>query len=289
MLRVSNFKAIFLDICKAFAASPAAFFLRRRWPHLFIGSGKGSPQSLVFRLCRVLPWALSILLFLFKPLHASESLDDYHYLDSLAIEAGADKGSFYHNYTEVYARYFSGLKEKPIKFLEIGIYKGASVKLWEEYFKNAELHFIDITLQNIQYFSDRSNYHLCNQESPEDLQKFIAKTGGDFDVIIDDGGHMMNQQITSFKVLFPHLKSGGLYIIEDLHTSYWTGWGGERTGLNTVTFLKGLIDEVNFIGARTTKASHLAIDPSILRELNIYREKIYSIHFYDSLAIIIKR
>lgn len=240
-------------------------------------------------MLRILLLTFSLIFFLFKPLHASESSDEYHYLDNLAIKAGADKNSTYHNYTEVYARYFAGLKEKPIKFLEIGIYQGASVKLWEEYFKNAELHFIDITFQYTQYYSDRSHYHLCNQESPEDLQKFIAKTGGNFDVIIDDGGHTMNQQITSFKVLFPHLKSGGLYIIEDLHTSYWPGWGGEKTRLNTVAFLKSLVDEVNFIGARTTKASHLAIDPSISKELNIYREKIYSIHFYDSLAIIIKR
>ncbi len=241
------------------------------------------------RICYQTFKILFFLLALFyKPLHASELFNEYHYLDSLAIKAEADKGSFYHNYTEVYARYFSHLREQPIKFLEIGIYKGASVKLWEDYFKHADLHFIDITFQYVQYYSPRSHYHLCNQENPADLQRFLLETGGDFDVIIDDGGHTMNQQITSFAVLFPHLKSGGMYIIEDLHTSYWPGWG-QNTGKNTVTFLKSLIDEVNFIGARTTKASHLNIDPSVLRELNVYREKIYSIHFYDSLAVIIKR
>ena len=114
------------------------------------------------------------------------------------------------------------LEDKPIKFLEIGIFEGASVKLWEEYFKNADLHFIDITFQNIKHFSNRSHYHLCDQENPESLQAFIQKTGGDFDLIIDDGGHTMKQQITSFVTLFPYLKSGGIYIIEDLHTSYWS-------------------------------------------------------------------
>ena len=231
-----------------------------------------------------------ILLFLFTaPLLNAFDQSEYQYLDSIAVRVGADKGSFYHNYTEVYSQYFSPLKDKPIKFLEIGIYKGASVKLWEEYFKAADLHFMDITFQNAEYFSNRSQYHLCNQESIAELRNLINTTGGDFDVILDDGGHTMNQQITSFKTLFPHVKSGGMYIIEDLHTSYWPHWGGGNHRGTAIAFLKSLIDDVNFVGQRTGKASHLNVDPSIHDELNIYREQIRTIHFYDSVAIIIKR
>lgn len=160
--------------------------------------------------------------------------------------------------------------------------------MWEEYFKSAELHFMDITDQGIQYFSKRSHYHLCNQENAEQLQGFVKTTGGDFDIIIDDGGHTMKQQITSFSVLFPHVKSGGMYIIEDLHTSYWERYGGGRKK-TTINFLKTLIDDVNYVGAKTSRASHLNLSPAILEDLNIYKEKIYSIHFYDSVAIIIKR
>lgn len=228
-----------------------------------------------------------ILALFIETAHSSDD-SEYRYLDNLAIQSGADKGSFYHNYTEIYAKYFASIKNDPIKFLEIGIYKGASVKMWEEYFKNADLHFMDITLANCQYFSQRSHYHLCNQESVPALEKFIQVTGGNFDVIVDDGGHTMNQQVTSFKVLFPHVKSGGMYIIEDLHTSYWSSFSDKKP-LNTMAFLKSLLDDVNFVGARTGRASHLAIDPSIANEMNIYREQIASIHFYDSVAIIIKR
>lgn len=226
-------------------------------------------------------------LFLFGTIHASLK-EDYNYLDQLALKAGADKASNFHNYTEAYARYFAPLKDQPIKFLEIGIHRGASVKLWEEYFTSADLHFMDITLANVEYRSGRSQYHLCDQESPLDLQRFIQTTGGDFDVIIDDGGHTMNQQITSFSYLFPHVKSGGMYIIEDLHTSYWPYFGGGGAG-STVNFLKNLIDDVNFVGNRATRASHLNIPTALLSELNIYREKIFSIHFYDSVAVILKR
>lgn len=231
---------------------------------------------------------LSAFVF-FQTASSVEKQEEYHYLNHLALESGADKSSNYHNYTEIYAQYFASLKEKPIKFLEIGIHQGSSVKLWERYFKNAELHFIDITFSTIKYFSDRSHYHLVNQEDPQALQKFAVETGGNFDIIVDDGGHMMNQQIVSFQNLFPHIKSGGMYIIEDLHTSYWPSYGGGNHPGTTIAFLKGLIDELNFVGAHTMRASHRNLDPSFFNVLNIYRGQVESMHFYDSLIIIKKR
>jgi len=227
-----------------------------------------------------------VLIFLFFVCSLSA---DYRLLDDLALKAQADKASSWHNYTQVYARYFAPLRERRIKFLEIGIWKGNSVKLWEDYFPNAELHFIDIYIQQDAYTSARARYHRVDQANPRELQRFIQETGGAFDVIIDDGGHTMQQQIVSFEQLFPHLKSGGIYIIEDLHTSNWPHFGGGKHRGTTIAFLKGLIDEVNFVGARTGRASHQEIDPSIKKELNVMRETIESIHFYDSLAIIFKR
>ncbi len=234
-------------------------------------------------------WILSSVVFIQQLAAWENHPNEYQTLDALALEAGADKSSNYHNYTQVYYKYFAPLRAQPIKFLEIGIYKGNSVKLWENYFPNAELHFIDITLDFVEYFSKRSQYHLGNQASPADLSRIMRASGGEFDVILDDGGHHMDQQIMSFQVLFPHVKSGGMYIIEDLHTSYWEGWNAARYPISAVNFLKGLIDELNFVGQRTARASHLKIDPSIAGELNPYREQIESIHFYDSIAIIIKR
>jgi Methyltransferase domain len=231
-----------------------------------------------------------ILFFLVttKCLIAAEKSEQYAYLDALALESQTDKSSAYHNYTEIYARYFSSLREKPIKFLEIGIARGNSVMLWEKYFPNAQLHFIDIALDHVQYISERSHYYSVNQESSEELRQFIGKTGGDFDIIIDDGGHTMRQQIISFQELFPHIKSGGMYVIEDLHTSYKRSYlNGHRK--TTIEYLKTLIDELNFVGAHTFRASHRNIDPSAAQQLNLFRESIESIHFYDSVAIITKR
>jgi hypothetical protein len=215
-------------------------------------------------------------------------LKAYRELDELALQAGTDKASNHHNYTAVYADHFAPLKDKPIKFLEIGIWEGGSVKLWENYFTNAELHFIDATLGGVKYHSQRSHYHIANQESPQDLKEFIEKSGGHFDVIIDDGGHTMKQQITSFVHLFPHINSGGMYIIEDLHTSYWPCLGGGNHCNTTIALLKNLIDKVNFVGAYTAKAAHHQLPQSVLSKLDIYQKDIRGLYFYDSLVFITK-
>lgn len=226
---------------------------------------------------------LLTLLLLFQP------LSDYQVLDEMAIRAGADKASTFHDYTRAYSHFFAPLKDKKIKFLEIGLWQGASVKLWEEYFPHAELHFMDIDLSNTKYHSPRSTYHQANQEKTEELVAFAEKTGGQFDIIIDDGGHTMLQQINSFYALFPYIKSGGIYVIEDLHTSYWKGWGNYAGGCNTMQFLKGLLDDVNFVGAHTARASHVITDPNVLKGLSSYQKEIESMHFYDSVVFIIKR
>ena len=224
----------------------------------------------------------------------------YQYLDQIALSLDPNKdsgkSSNWHNYTEIYSHYFGSIKDKPLKFLEIGINKGSGVKLWENYFKNAELHFIDISFGHAEYFSNRSFYHLADQANPSDLLRVMQTTGGEFDIMIDDGGHTMYQQIISFITLFPFLKSGGIYIIEDLHTSYWNCYGGHGSpeaplaGPNTtIQFLKDLIDDVNFVGARTWSASHKRDLSPIQPELNTYRTEILGMHFYDSLCFIIKR
>jgi hypothetical protein len=213
----------------------------------------------------------------------------YRHLDDLALKAGTDKASSHHDYMEAYSHYFDAIKDDPIKFLEIGIYEGSSVKLWEEYFIKAELHFIDVSLNAVKYHSTRSHYHIARQEDADDLQKFIQEAGTDFDVIIDDGGHAMNQQITSFIHLFPHVKSQGIYIIEDLHTSYWNCLGGGNRNQTTIALLKNLIDQINFVGASTGRASHQNLSDSTMKKLGIYQKDILSICFYDSLVFVTKR
>lgn len=222
---------------------------------------------------------------------------EYQYLDRLALEAGTDKASSGHNYTEIYATFFAPIRDAPIKFLEIGIFTGSSAWLWDRYFPNAELHLID---NNQDVFSfkkpPRANYHIVDQADPNALREFISNVGGDFDIIIDDGGHQMHQQIISFQNLFPFVRSGGLYIIEDLHTSYWTLFGGKGSpgnplvGSETATeFLKNLVDDLNYTSSFTGHADWKKTPNEVWMNLNEYQKDIHSIHFYKSLCIIRKR
>jgi hypothetical protein len=221
---------------------------------------------------------------------------DYHELDQIALETGTDKSSAYHNYTRVYSQYFAKFKDQPLKFLEIGIQYGNSVKLWERYFPNAELHFIDIDPTAIRYQSTRSHYHFINQTDWQGLVNFGIHVGGDFDIIIDDGGHRMDQVINSFHALFSFLKPGSFYIIEDLNTSYWSQYGSygtpekPKSGPGTaIALIKDLVDDLNYSGARTWCADINKVPPELAKALTIYQSEIEAIHFYRCLCIIIKR
>lgn len=221
---------------------------------------------------------------------------EYEYLDRLACEAGTDKSSAYHNYTKVYADFFGPIKNDPLVFLELGIYKGNSVKLWENYFPEATLYFIDNNPSQIEYFSKRSHYHFIDQTDWLTLHAFAKSVGREFDIILDDAGHTMVGQIGGFKTFFQYLKSGGIYIIEDLHSSYWQYYGGggtmdsPKSGPNTcVGYLQSLVDELNYTAARTQNADDAKVPPDLRNSLNYFQDQIESIHFYKSLCIIRKK
>ncbi|MBA2369268.1 MAG: hypothetical protein H0V82_09635 [Candidatus Protochlamydia sp.] len=244
-------------------------------------------------------FALLFFTLLFKPNFFIQAAiieydqTEYEWMDGIALAAGTDKSSAYHNYTKVYSQYFKNCRNQPIKFLEIGIYKGDSVKFWEGYFSIADLHFIDITNQYLLYQSNRSKYHFIDQSNIPKLQQFASKEGP-FDIILDDGGHTMVQQISSFLALFSSVKKGGLYIIEDLHTSYWTNYGGsgnveKANEGTTVGYLKNLIDHVNFPGAAAVCADPDKLPENLKVQLVDFRKQIESIHFHPSVCLIEKK
>ncbi len=220
-------------------------------------------------------------------------------LDIIGKNCNTDKSSISHKYTSIYEWYFSKLKDSSIKFLEIGFLLGNSARMWEGYFSKASFYFIDIDPNAFLKYSHgltRSNFFVADQSDKEQLEKFIQFSGGNFDIILDDGGHTMDQQIISFKMLFPHVKSGGVYIIEDLHTSYWKNWGGGGSQDNpqagpqtTINFLLELVHDLNFVGAKSGCANKGACPDSILKDLSYYQNEIRGIHFYCGICFIFKR
>lgn len=223
--------------------------------------------------------------FLFFSSLCSESLNE------LGVRIGVDKSSLSHDYLKYYEIAFSDRKNEPLKFLEIGFLTGASAALWHEYFPNAELYFMEIYPDYFRKsrfkFSNRVHFIAGDQESDDDLNRLINETGP-LDIILDDGGHTMNQQLTSFKKLFPILQPGGMYIIEDLHTSHFYKFGGTPVAGDTTTlgFILKLIHDLNLTHAEG-RSEKPEIDPQYTKYEHL--EEIDYILYRSSTCIIFKK
>ncbi len=155
-------------------------------------------------------------------------------LDALAL-GRTDKASSWHGYTEPYEQIFRPLKNRPLRICEIGIENGGSLAVWRDYFPRGMVYGIDI-VDSSSLQSRRIRTFVADQAKREQLQAFIDSCGSGYDIVIDDGGHSMQQQQVSLGFFFPHVKPGGYYIIEDVHTSlprYYPGYGVERSGGNS--------------------------------------------------------
>ncbi len=140
------------------------------------------------------------------------------------------------HFIEAYKKHFEGIK--PLRVLEIGVQNGGSLKIWRDFFPDAEIVGVDVDEKCKQYEGGNIKVVIGDQASVKFLE-----TLGNFDIIIDDGGHYMTQQQVSLKTLMLQLNKGGLYVIEDLHTSYWKQFQDiEHT---TVEELKGLVDDLH--------------------------------------------
>ena len=126
-------------------------------------------------------------------------------------------------YFEVYERYLSGIRRSNPTILEIGVQLGGSVEMWRDYFGPAARIFgIDINPTATQHEDVATKVYIGDQQDREFLRSVVREIGYP-DVVIDDGGHTANQQITAFEELYPALSDNGIYIVEDTHTSLWRG------------------------------------------------------------------
>lgn len=161
----------------------------------------------------------------------------------------------------IYDSYFEAIQNRPLSLLEIGVAWGGSMFTWQQYFPKAQITGIDINPDCKKFEEDNIKVFIGDQADVNFLKEVNNQTGP-YDIIIDDGGHMMNQQITSFKTLFRLLKDGGHYVIEDYHTSFVPKYqdGGEKT----LDFLKNLIDSMNFWAIEGRKPGYFSLNVSYI-------------------------
>lgn len=168
-------------------------------------------------------------------------------LDALARRHGTDKHTSHHRFTPIYEELLRGRREMPMKLLEIGIYKGASLRMWKDYLPACQIVGVDVDPVAMAHEDERIKVYIGDQANRGFLEQ-IAQSEGPFDFVVDDGGHRAVQQKTSLRALWSHVKPGGIYVIEDIHTSYYQGQGfdmGWREPDTTVEFLKYVVDDIH--------------------------------------------
>lgn len=174
-------------------------------------------------------------------------------LTDLAVRADSDKWGG-HWYTPLYHRYFAPLRDRRVRLLEIGVggYQGpdsggASLRMWKRYFRRGLVYGVDVFPK--PGIGESRLRTLTGDQSDAGFLREVSERHGPFDIVIDDGSHINEHVIASFRALFPLLRTGGLYVVEDVQTSYWPGWGGDPHDLTSpgtsMGFFKDLADGVN--------------------------------------------
>ena len=150
-------------------------------------------------------------------------------------------------FIQLYEKYFTPLRDSKINILEIGVDNGDSLRIWREFFSKANICGIDIDKKN---FRINNTNILQGDQSDLNFLKSLVSEYKKFDIIIDDGSHQAKHIIASFNYLFNYLSNNGLYVIEDLQTSYIPRYGGSRINLkkkkSSMNFIKSLTDSINY-------------------------------------------
>lgn len=208
-------------------------------------------------------------------------------LGELSVHFGSDKWAMLHWYAQHYEQHFARFRTEPVRLLEIGIggyqftdWGGESLRMWQRYFRRGLLYGLDI-FDKSGVTGPRIRAIQGDQNDPE----FLAELGhriGPLDIIIDDGSHINEHVTTSFRCLFPFVRPGGLYVVEDLQTAYWPGFGGNDRDLvnadTSIGMLKSLVDGLN----------HQEMSSGVGNSPSYTDRHVAGLHFYHTLAIVEK-
>ena len=144
------------------------------------------------------------------------------------------------HYLPIYERFLPGAE----RMLEIGVDRGGSLKMWREFLPDTTIVGLDFNPKCVQFDDPAQRIHVrIGDQTDTSFLSSVVDELGPFDAILDDGGHTSNQMISSFKFLFPRLKPGGVYLVEDVMANYWMGYRDRPDSF--IDFTKVLMDAVH--------------------------------------------
>jgi Methyltransferase domain len=174
------------------------------------------------------------------------------------------------HYFDIYHRHFSRFVGREVHVLEVGIYSGGSLLMWREYFGElAHIYGVDISEACRAYEDDRTKVFIGDQ-ADRSFWAELRKAAPLIDIVIDDGGHLPEQQLVTLEEMLPHMRSGGVYLCEDIHNRF-NGFAA---------YVQGLSDNLNESSRQDT--THPAAATST------FQAAINSIHLYPFAAVIEK-
>ncbi|MGA6163617.1 class I SAM-dependent methyltransferase [Amycolatopsis magusensis] len=206
-------------------------------------------------------------------------------LAGLSLRQGSDKWGL-HFYSQHYERHFEPYRDRPLTVLELGIggYQdpaagGGSLRTWKRFLPRALVFGVDIFDKS--GVAEQRIYPIKGDQSDPAFLESLAAEIGPIDIVIDDGSHYCPHVVTAFHTLYKHVAPGGLYVIEDLQTSYWPGYGGSSENRNDPATSMGLLKEL-VDGLNHAEYQLEGYEPSE------YDLTIAGMHFYHNLAVLEK-
>jgi len=199
----------------------------------------------------------------------------------------------WHHYLQIYEDRLGPLRDRPIRMLEIGVFRGGSLEMWKGWLHaDSVIVGLDIDPGCRQYEqADRGMHVRIGDQSDAEFLAQVVEEFGPFDVILDDGGHTTTQMITSFNHLFRGgLVEGGQYLVEDTHTNWWPGYVDSK--MTFIEFAKALAELLH-----APYFDAWSIDPYTYTEgegrrtmnMSWIEAWLHSVTFYDSIVCFEKR
>lgn len=183
------------------------------------------------------------------------------------------------HYFDIYDTHLRRFRDRPVTLVEFGVYHGGSLQMWKHYLGGAaRIVGVDVNPGCKALEEPQVDVYVGDQEDRGFLAALRDRIGP-VDIVIDDGGHTMGQQIATFEEMFPAVSVGGVYIVEDLHTSYWEEYGGGYRSPGTfIEYAKDLMDQLHAWHSRDDRLP-----------VTDHTRQIRAMHAYDSVIVFDKR
>lgn len=186
----------------------------------------------------------------------------------------------WHHYFEIYHRHFAAFRGRSPVVMEIGVFHGGSLQMWSRYFgPGARIIGVDIDPRCLAFEELPGVSVVIGDQGDRAFLGSLRERFPRIDILIDDGGHTMEQQIATFEELYPHIQPEGIYLCEDLHTSYLPAFGGGLRRPGTfIEYSKAFIDRL-----------HAWYLPGAGPVEDGFTLGTFALHYYDSVLVAEKR